>query len=61
MEWKAQDIISHLLKWLPSKTKGITSAPLLQLRIGIAAMENSMEAPQKIENRTAIQVINFNP
>ena len=33
--------------------KGIPSAVLVGMQIGTAAMENSMESPQKIKNGTA--------
>ena len=38
--------------------KGNTIFMLMKMQIGKATMENTMESPQKIKNKTTIQPIN---
>ena len=55
------DITLHLLEWLLSKRQEITNVgenvgkreptPLVGMKIGAAAMENSMEFPQKVKKQ----------
>ena len=39
--------------------KGNTLALLVEMQTGTATMENSMEVPQKVKNRTTLQSSNF--
>jgi hypothetical protein len=63
MEIKTSEIISHRLEWQSSKRQKITSVGKTRGKGSIvcccreyktAIMENSIEVPQKIRNRTTI-------
>ena len=43
------------------RRKGNLSTLLVQMQIGVATMENSMEVSQKTKNRTSIQPSNSTP